>query len=329
MLQFLNQYANLINFVLLVAIVGWLFLLTQHYKEAITERFEARLAAKDVEIQSLSDRLKFVEEQLKLQYQIATQRLETKQDDLAKTEKWYERDIVRLQQELSDVLEREKITTERLVMNVDTSSISTEIKAAITELLQEIKSVEQQFEETEVVVEDPKLFLDMAKAFSSTHRWLEAAENYGKYLERFRDDWEVHFLQGVAFVNSRHGPTTDLAALRAYNEAIALAPPSIDNDMRARLFAYRAGVAKRLARLDEAEADLMLAKKYATALYEVYDIKYNLAAVYAMRGDKAQLLEVVRELRNRPSELAHIRVHLNTYFAAFSRDSEFLELIGA
>ena len=63
----LSQYANLINLALLITIIGWLFALTQIYKENITEKFDAKLAAKDIEVQSLNERLKLASEQMEFQ----------------------------------------------------------------------------------------------------------------------------------------------------------------------------------------------------------------------------------------------------------------------
>ena len=66
-LNALSQYANLINLALLITIIGWLFALTQIYKENITEKFDAKLAAKDIEVQSLNERLKLASEQMEFQ----------------------------------------------------------------------------------------------------------------------------------------------------------------------------------------------------------------------------------------------------------------------
>src|SRR5262249_3948754 len=89
-------------------------------------------------------------------------------------------------------------------------------------------------------------------------------EEYAQYRP---DDWESCYSRGVAFANARRGKQTDVASLRAYNDAIAFAPRMIDDNLRARLFSYRGAILKRLGRLDENESDLSLASKYATAYY--------------------------------------------------------------
>jgi hypothetical protein len=98
----------------------------------------------------------------------------------------------------------------------------------------------------------------------------------------------------------------------------------------ARLFSYRAGVLKRLLRLDEAEADLHIAETYAMSDYEISDILYNLAAVYALGRQREKLFEVIEHLQQlAPEQLSHIQVRLNDYFRPYAEDPEFLKVIGA
>ena len=326
-LNTLSQYANLINFALLITIIGWLFTLTQQYKEAIKEKFESKLASKDVEIQFLAERLALVNDQLKFQEKNSNQQIEKTQADLERTEKWYEREKAELIKKLSNVLDKEGITKEGLVMNIDTTALTSEIKATIVNVLKEITAFENKVAHDNIQeIDNPQHFLELAKGFSLSKQWLESAKNYDKYINHNPTDWEVHFLRGVAYVNSRKGNETNLAALRSYNEAIAFMPRNIDENVQARFFAYRGAVAKRLNRLDEAESDLLIAQKYATADYEVYDIKYNLAAVYAMQRKRSKMFDMLSELIGRP-EMAHVRAHLKDYFSAFSKDEEFRELI--
>ena len=319
-LNTLSQYANLINFALLITIIGWLFALTQLYKEAMKEKYEAKIS-------SLSERLELCSDRLNTQEKISNQQLEATKADLERTSKWYERDISDLRKKLSDLLGNKGVTKEQLVMNIDTTSLTSEIKIAVEEVLKQITTIENKIEvEESPKIDDPNFYLELAQGYSSSKQWLKAAENYDKYITFLPKDWEVHFLRGVAYVNTRKGKETNLAALRAYNESIAFMPSNVEKNVKARLFAYRGAVAKRLKRLDEAEADLLLAQKYATADYEVYDIIYNLAAVYAMQGKRSKAFEMVSNLIGRP-EMGNVRAHLDDYFSKFSDDSEFNELI--
>src|SRR5215831_8787030 len=79
-------------------------------------------------------------------------------------------------------------------------------------------------------------------------------------------------------------------------DAITYLPSDVSSNVRARLFGYRGAMAKRLGRLDEVLADLEIARKHATADYEVEDVLYNLASVYAMNGDRDARLRAVRAL---------------------------------
>ena len=90
--------------------------------------------------------------------------------------------------------------------------------------------------------------------------------------------------------NSRGGREANLAALRSLNHSIALAPANLDANVRARLYGYRGADLKRLGRFDEAEQDLLFARRLAQAPYETQDIRYNLACVYALTHRKEAML---------------------------------------
>ena len=176
---------------------------------------------------------------------------------------------------------------------------------------------------------DPDSILALAQGFMAEGKWLEAGRKFEEYAQLKPNDLVANYTRGVAFANSRKDSETNLSSLRAYNDAIAFAPQELDQNFRARLFAYRGAILKRLSRLDEAESDLLLAKRYATMPYETDDINYNLAGVYALRGDRARLLEIVDTLRKSPIYLLQIHAHLDDYFELFRGDQEFLKLIGA
>jgi tetratricopeptide (TPR) repeat protein len=176
---------------------------------------------------------------------------------------------------------------------------------------------------------EPSTILTLAQGLMAEHKWLEAGKEYERYAKVRPDDWEANYVRGVAFANCRLGSDTNVAALRAYNDAIVFAPPDIDPNMRGRLFSYRGAILKRRGQLDEAEADLLLAKRYATRQDEIDDINYNFAGVYAQRGERERLLEAVLSLSESPRYLGAIRGHLDDYFELFRNDQEFRVLIGA
>ena len=138
-------------------------------------------------------------------------------------------------------------------------------------------------------------------------------------------EWDDHFSLGVLRANTRGGAEADLLALRAYNDAIALAPSDLDVAMRARLFTYRGAMLKRLKRLKEAEADLNMAISLTNEDAEIIDARYNLAGVYAMQGRRAEMLGMVRQVAKDTRYRLAIEHHLDDFFQAYAQDPEFLE----
>jgi tetratricopeptide (TPR) repeat protein len=139
--------------------------------------------------------------------------------------------------------------------------------------------------------------------------------------------WEDHFTRAVDLAN-RHVAGSDLAALRAYNEAIAAIPVQVDQNLKARLFSYRGAMFKRLHRLDEAMSDLLLAGQLASERYEIEDVKYNIACVFAMQGEAEAAIESIRDLINRDEKWRHVvSQRANTYFRNVAKNSAFLALV--
>lgn len=176
---------------------------------------------------------------------------------------------------------------------------------------------------------DPMALRALGQGHMAVGNWLAAAKALEEYGRIRPDDLDANYSRGVAYANSRGGHETDLASLRAYNDTITFAPKHIDDNTRARFFAYRGAMFKRLNRLAEAEADLRIAESLATDDYEVNDIKYNLAGVYALRGDRDKMMDMVTQLQDQPGMLMGIRAHLDDYFAKYADDQEFLAAISA
>ena len=170
--------------------------------------------------------------------------------------------------------------------------------------------------------------LQAAKALLAQGRWHEAASYLDEYVTIVSDDWEVQFSRGLAHANSRAGVEADIASLRAYNEAIALAPPSLDPDMRSKLYSYRGAMAKRLHRFSEAEADLLIAEGLAQSEERLRDIDYNLAGVYAMTDRREESLLRLRRLSGSPL-LGAVKGHAQDYFASMLEDPDFKMLLAS
>jgi hypothetical protein len=76
----------------------------------------------------------------------------------------------------------------------------------------------------------------------------------------------------------------------------------------------------------EAENDLLLAQRWAREQYEVYDIAYNLACVYAKTRQRKKMLEQLRPLVKQLQWRRIIRTQ-QTYFGNYWDDPEFQRLI--
>jgi tetratricopeptide (TPR) repeat protein len=142
-------------------------------------------------------------------------------------------------------------------------------------------------------------------------------------------DWEDYYLRGVHLANKKGGASENLAALRAYSEAIALAPLNLPLNLRSRLFAYRAAMLKRLGRLDEAEHDLVLAQGWATEDREINDAMYNLACVMAMKTDYEASLRILEQLFKRDPDWIDIVKTRTWWFGKLLEDHRFKALTEA
>jgi tetratricopeptide (TPR) repeat protein len=141
-------------------------------------------------------------------------------------------------------------------------------------------------------------------------------------------DWQDHYIRGVNFANSRKGHETNVAALRAYNEAIALAPLDLSDNERSRLYSYRGAILKRLGRLEEARNDLTLSMAWAREDREINDALYNMAGIAAMLGRTDEALEHLKQLISRDSRWSEIVATRKNYFANLENEPEFKKLTG-
>jgi tetratricopeptide (TPR) repeat protein len=180
--------------------------------------------------------------------------------------------------------------------------------------------------EASTLPSSPEALLSVSRALMAEEQWAAAARYFDQYVKDNPNDWQAQFARGVAHANSRLGAESDRSALQAISSAIASAPLNLDPNTRARLFIYRAAMLKRLSRLQEAEADLRLAEPLATDDYEVGDLKYNLASVYAMTNRRHQALTIIKDLRER-GQLGGVRAHLNDYFRSLADDPQFRRLL--
>jgi tetratricopeptide (TPR) repeat protein len=208
-----------------------------------------------------------------------------------------------------------------------TASAVDNIRPLVEELSRSVKSLRNERESDTNV--DPDSLRALAHGELGVGNWLAAARILDEYAQRRPDDFEANFSRGVAYANACGGHPTNVGALRAYNDAVASVPGSLDENYRARLFTYRGAMLKRMHRFEEALADFHIAESLATNDYEVTDLLYNFASTYAMMGDRSRMMEVIRRIPPHSEILRVIQARLGDYFSNFAHDEEFLALIGA
>ncbi|MBK8036825.1 MAG: hypothetical protein IPK22_06755 [Verrucomicrobiaceae bacterium] len=268
-------------------------------------------------------------EQMKAHLEVLRERLKAVEEDRDRTEKWGKREQeklaaenAKLQADLQMALKDSGITLESLLMGRRVEDVSAKLQHAIESLMQKAQLLESRTSTSS----DPEWHLALAQGFMAQRNWLEAAQHLEVYSSLRPEDHEAHFSRGVAYANTRHGADTNLKALRAYNEAIALLDIQTDKNWKARCYVYRGAMLRRLGRLDEAEGDLLLAQKLAIADYERQDTTYNLFMLYALKERRSEMLDCLRSIRSR-GHLQGIRSHLRDSLAPYANDHEFLDLL--
>lgn len=252
-------------------------------------------------------------------------RLLTKYRQQITSDAVYERAVLRApvaSRDLDESLAQAGIDTEGLISG--TATADQQVRRALEQMEAVMTILRNRAAEGTV---PPDVELNLARALMAERRWAEAAEHFDRYVGQVDPDWEVQFVRGVAHANVRGGSPSDLSAWRAYNEAIVLLPDDADPNIAARLFAYRGAMAKRLRKYDQAEADLQLARRRATASYEIVDIAYNLASVYALAGRRDEAITELRTLHDL-GRIDLVRGHLDDYFRPLRDDAEFRQITG-
>lgn len=167
--------------------------------------------------------------------------------------------------------------------------------------------------------------LDSVRSFQRgfrSSRAAEAALSLGNGLT-----WEDHYIRGVNLANSRAGSHSDQDALEAYAQAIALVPVDVTQNVRSRLYTYRAAMLRRLGRFEEAKQDLDLAARWASEKREIEDTMYNAACLSAMQGNISEAIELIRTLVSHDAKWKEVIRRRMRYFASLQDNAEFLHLI--
>jgi len=268
-----------------------------------------------------TDRINVIEERVK----IANERRQQVEEDSAMKEQWQQKEIDRLQNQLSKTMDAGNVTIESLVSGSEVVQNAEDIQKSIRDILSEMRELRVGLDADTGA--NPELYLELANGHTVTNEWSQAAAYYQKYIDFDDGKWRVYFLMAVAYANSREGSKANLESLRAYGNAIALLPDEIDPNTRARLYIYKGAMLKRMKRLIEAEASVLLGARWATNDYEQFDAKYNLACIYAMLENRKQdMLDQLRALlKNKP--YATVILNKKHYFERYWNDEDFKQVL--
>jgi hypothetical protein len=243
--------------------------------------------------------------------------------DRERTERWAERNEAELKSkndELRQKLESAGLTTKSLAEGASLGEASADVLTSIQRLTERVELALAGDTRS-----DAETDLQLAKSYSAQRKWALAAERLDMYVAKEPGDFDIQFMRGTAHANSRQN---NMAALRAFNEAIVVVESQTDRSRRARAFIHRGAVFKRLGRLTEAMNDITMGRELAVPqTYEAVDAAYNLACVFALEGKREQMLKALGEIPNRHKHWKFVRSHLHDYFAAYADDKDFLALL--
>ncbi|MGB8195240.1 MAG: hypothetical protein WCF67_25105 [Chitinophagaceae bacterium] len=314
-IESLQPYFALINAVVSLAVLGIVFKLIKTHRETINERINA-----------LKDRLEGSKEDSERKDKWFT----IEKEHLEKEKKAKEGELLKLQVQLDEILKKEGLTFQNLALGQSLQQSTNEVRALIEELTvkmtAKLELIVKDKSQNDFIVSESQLTI--AKAQMAKGNFDAAAQSFDEYTMHThkQDSWEVYFSKGVNLANLRQGRESNLNSVKAYNDAINSLPDDVDGNVKARLFGYRGAILKRLNRFDEAISDLTLALGYATGGYEIDDIHYNLACVYALQGQKEKMLLYIRKLKT-AQKLHAVQYHLRDYFKKFSSDKELIDLL--
>src|SRR5437868_8700250 len=187
---------------------------------------------------------KLMSDAAKARAEALEERLKGAQDDLQRTEKWNERRVQELTQEmtlykdqLSASLKDAGINLETLLLGRSTQNLGEEIKQTVEQTLSKMQGTLNKIHEAnnKSEVDNPSWHLELAKGLMATGEWMKAAAHFEKYVQYDPLNWEIQFSRAISYANSRGGRSADLSAVRAINEAIALAAEdkNFNDDLRA------------------------------------------------------------------------------------------------
>jgi len=307
---------SIINFILNLGALGFLISLIKLFNEAKDQRLQLAEEQKKAIEKSLEERIKMIsEDSTRKDYWFGKEKESFERERTSN-----EKEIIRLRELLDKKLKRNNNNssahTSEQNMPGNTNGINELIQSLEAKLVDQIRLISSH----DPIISESQVTLAKAKEANQYADF--DAINVGFYIANGNETWDSYFDKAINISNLRDIPNSNLAAVRACNDSINAMPTDIAPNSKARVFAFRGAVLKRINRLDEAELDLSIAKKYATDENQIDDIYYNLACIYALQGNKEKMLENLNSIKTERS-IQYIRNHTSDYFKLYSLDADF------
>ena len=168
---------------------------------------------------------------------------------------------------------------------------------------------------------------ELGRASAAQGDWVRAADHFEASLDAAPNDWGTWFALATSLANVRGGNEVNRRAIGAIDRALELAPPTVESQTILRMKTYRAAVLKRLGEIDESLAQLLAVESEAQpGTDEGDDIAYNLACVYAIRGDGENAVRQLRLIHDDRFLIA-AAAHRHDYFSSLLDYEPFNKLI--
>jgi Flp pilus assembly protein TadD len=168
---------------------------------------------------------------------------------------------------------------------------------------------------------------ELGRASAAQGDWVRAADHFEASLDAAPNDWGTWFALATSLANVRGGNEVNRRAVRAIDRALELVPPTVQSATTLRMKTYRAAVLKRLGEIDESLAQLLAVEPDAKpGTDEGDDIAYNLACVYAIRGDGQNAVRQLRRVHDDRFLIA-AAAHRHDYFSSLLDYEPFNKLI--
>lgn len=231
-----------------------------------------------------------------------------------------------LQRQLAETLNSGGIDLNFILNNSLLKDMTSNFTEKVENLTKKLEEIQNGTKDNKIEIFDGDYHMTLGKGFVVNRNWKKAAYHLDLAALSFPDDWNLHFTRGISYANIRGDNNTNIKSIEAYTQAIMYLPDS-EQQYKSKIYIYRGAIFKRIGKIDEAEIDVKYGLSNTEDDFLIADAKYNLACIYAMRGDREKLFDALKDLRKMNIFKPGLRHHLNDYFAKFKNDREFLSLI--